>query len=149
MTRFTAHMPNTLPLEPMFRPRLPDRTKALYRNLWLELQHQRRSLIQTTIHELIQAGDAALLSDPLDQASAEQEQELSLLVKERSREKLRQIDVALERMEQRRYGLCLRCEQEIPFARLKVQPAASYCVPCQAVDESRGRLTKSLQHSHA
>jgi RNA polymerase-binding protein DksA len=130
----------------MFRPHLLPSTKAFYRNLWLELKRQRALLIQTTIQEVIQACDATLLSDLLDQASTEQEQELSLLVKERSREKLRQIDIALERMEQRRYGLCVRCEQEIPFARLRIQPAASHCVPCQALDESRLVTTKGLQY---
>jgi len=116
----------------------------------LELKPQRAALIQETIQEMVQAGEATSLSDLFDQASVDQEQELSRLVKERSRDKFRQIDIALERMQQRRYGLCLRCEEEIPFARLQVHPSASHCLPCQTLDASRlFTTTMRFQHSHA
>jgi RNA polymerase-binding transcription factor len=114
-----------------------SQVENVYRGLWFELKRQRAKLLHDTIEELLQNCDATVLSDLLDQASIDQEQELSMLVKQRTRDKLRQIDIALERMEQRRYGLCLRCEQEIPLARLKVQPTASHCVTCLALDESR------------
>jgi RNA polymerase-binding protein DksA len=125
-------------LSPALLVRLPpSKINLSHRTLWLELKRQRAELMRETICELILSCDPTVLSDLLDQASSDQEQELLLLVKQRMRDKLRKIDGALQRMEQDRYGLCLRCQQEIPLARLKVQPAASYCVPCQTSDESR------------
>jgi DnaK suppressor protein len=124
------------------------KTRVWYRTLSLELKRQRDELLRDTIQELVHSGDATVLSDLLDQASIDQEQEFSLLVKQRIRDKLRQIDIALKRIKESRYGLCLRCQQEIPLARLKIQPSASYCVPCQALDESR-RVMNKRSHGSA
>ncbi|GAB3079183.1 TraR/DksA family transcriptional regulator [Micromonospora schwarzwaldensis] len=38
---------------------------------------------------------------------------------------------ALTRMAEGRYGVCERCGQDIPTARLEIRPAARFCVPCQ------------------
>jgi DnaK suppressor protein len=36
------------------------------------------------------------------------------------------------------FGICLRCDEEIPEKRLKALPWAAYCVPCQeTVDRQR------------
>src|SRR6266850_7426650 len=52
---------------------------------------------------------------------------------------LRQIDVALGRLQSGRYGLCAACAEPIPLARLQAVPFATLCVPCQSRSESRGR----------
>lgn len=44
---------------------------------------------------------------------------------------LRAIEAARGRMESGEYGDCVDCETEIPFERLKVQPTAERCAPCQ------------------
>lgn len=43
---------------------------------------------------------------------------------------LGRIQKALTRLEEGKYGTCLRCNKEIPLARLKVYPAALHCLPC-------------------
>lgn len=40
------------------------------------------------------------------------------------------IDAALARMEAGTYGLCIRCGEPIPAARLAVRPASAECVDC-------------------
>ena len=35
------------------------------------------------------------------------------------------------------YGLCIECGVEIPFDRLKAEPQAERCVPCEAGREGR------------
>ena len=50
-------------------------------------------------------------------------------------EKLRRIEQALTSLHARSYGICSRCSQEIPYARLRVQPDSLYCVPCLTVIE--------------
>jgi DnaK suppressor protein len=118
--------------EPVFRPGLHPRTRSLYVSLWRELRRQKMLLRQTSVQGILSMSDQALLADLVDQAAAEQEQDFSVIVRERLRDKLRRVEQALERMEQQTYGLCTRCGEEIPFARLQVQPAAFCCVPCQS-----------------
>ncbi|MEU0156527.1 TraR/DksA family transcriptional regulator [Micromonospora fulviviridis] len=38
---------------------------------------------------------------------------------------------ALRRMSEGTYGVCERCGQDIPRARLEILPSARFCVPCQ------------------
>lgn len=39
---------------------------------------------------------------------------------------------ALDRIAAGSYGVCERCEQDIPFGRLLVMPEATHCVTCLA-----------------
>jgi len=48
---------------------------------------------------------------------------------------LRALEAALERMAEGSYGSCGDCGQDIPYARLKVEPAALRCIDCQRVHE--------------
>ncbi len=43
---------------------------------------------------------------------------------------LREIDEALNRMDQGRYGICEKCGKPIPLARLEVVPYARFCMKC-------------------
>lgn len=45
--------------------------------------------------------------------------------------KLRNIDLALEKMEKGKYGTCEKCGKEIDENRLKVCPEARYCLNCK------------------
>jgi DnaK suppressor protein len=47
---------------------------------------------------------------------------------------IRRIDLALKklRIEPDDFGLCEECQDDIPFARLKLMPYAEFCVGCQA-----------------
>jgi DnaK suppressor protein len=46
-------------------------------------------------------------------------------------EQLDDIEQALKKLSEGSYGICEECGSEIPLQRLKIQPAASYCVACQ------------------
>jgi RNA polymerase-binding protein DksA len=56
------------------------------------------------------------------------EQEFALGLMDSERKLLREIDDALERIEQRTYGICKGTGKPIPKARLEAQPWARYCV---------------------
>lgn len=47
--------------------------------------------------------------------------------------KLRQIDEALARLDAGTYGICARCGEPIPPARLEVRPFAEHCVACAEI----------------
>ena len=47
-------------------------------------------------------------------------------------QRLTDINEALERIEQGRYGYCAKCGKEIPAGRLQLVPEAKYCVDCES-----------------
>jgi DnaK suppressor protein len=51
------------------------------------------------------------------------------------------ITEAFGRLEAGTYGVCESCSAEIPLARLKVEPFARYCVPCQSKMEMYKKAT--------
>jgi len=83
--------------------------------------------------------------DIYDQASSERDRELDLLLGDREREKLRNIDEALLKIDEGEYGICEECEEEIPVGRLKIVPFARYCVRCKADIEKQQAQTKRFE----
>ena len=83
--------------------------------------------------------------DIYDQASNERDRELLLLLGDREREKIRNIDEALARLDEGEYGICEDCEEEIPLGRLKVMPFARLCVKCKADLEKLQAQTKRFE----
>ncbi|NLK46959.1 MAG: TraR/DksA family transcriptional regulator [Treponema sp.] len=53
--------------------------------------------------------------------------------------RLKLIDSALMRIEQGKYGLCLKCSKKIPQERLEAIPYAFLCINCKSDDERRNR----------
>ncbi|NOZ03965.1 MAG: TraR/DksA family transcriptional regulator [FCB group bacterium] len=49
----------------------------------------------------------------------------------REEEYMKHLIAALERIERKEYGLCVRCGNEIPKERLEEVPHTRYCVPCK------------------
>jgi DnaK suppressor protein len=84
--------------------------------------------------------DGDLTSYPLhlaDQGTDAQEQEKSLMLLGKEGARLTGIDGALRRLykEPARFGVCERCEREIPFERLDVVPWVTSCLDCQRAEE--------------
>ena len=99
-------------------------------------------------HELIQAGMAGIHSgspsersaDLSDQASAQADQHLELTLKERDQKVLRDIQAALMRLNEKNFGMCEDCGEEIPYKRLLARPTSRLCVPCQTDREKDNKL---------
>ena len=49
-----------------------------------------------------------------------------------TRRNIEQITGALRRIADGTYGVCEKCDRNIPVERLEVLPHARFCVPCQA-----------------
>jgi DnaK suppressor protein len=82
------------------------------------------------------------IGDILDSVSEERTRELDMILTDREKQKLKQIDDALERIEENTYGLCEECGVKIPRARLKVVPFAKYCVECKEVIEREEKYAR-------
>lgn len=71
-----------------------------------------------------EAGDAAdVASDAIDRTLLDS-------LSAQDAERLQQIDGALNRIRQGRYGICIKCGKDIPEARLQAIPYAVMCVQC-------------------
>ena len=53
--------------------------------------------------------------------------------------KIKLIDSALTRIEQGRYGICVKCGKKIAEDRLRVLPYALMCIECKSAEERRNR----------
>jgi RNA polymerase-binding transcription factor DksA len=58
------------------------------------------------------------------------EQELSLSLMSNAEQALEEIDAALSRLRQGKYGHCEECRKAIPRARLQALPYTRHCVAC-------------------
>jgi len=78
------------------------------------------------------------VGDSADQASQSLDKEMLFELSDNERRMLDQIESALRRIEKNVYGTCESCRKPIAVARLKVIPAARYCIACQNTNESAG-----------
>jgi DnaK suppressor protein len=62
--------------------------------------------------------------------------------------KLARVQAALRSIEKGKYGICERCNKDIPTERLDVRPDTTLCVTCQAEVEKlikRGQMARQTQ----
>lgn len=77
------------------------------------------------------------LADPVDQATQERERDLLRLFRARENAEIQKLALALDRMAQGSYGICLSCDGEISGKRLMAEPTALLCVDCQGKREQK------------
>jgi DnaK suppressor protein len=86
--------------------------------------------------------------DIYDIASSERERELSLILGDRERAKLAEIEDALERIEDKSYGICEECGEPIGEHRLRALPFTRVCVDCKSRAEReelvKGRVVEEV-----
>jgi DnaK suppressor protein len=76
--------------------------------------------------------------DASDEVQFHMDRELAARSLSRESRMLLQVKLALKRIEDGSYGVCLRCEGEIGSKRMVAIPWASYCVQCQdIIDQER------------
>ena len=97
------------------------------------LVKMREELVQEIVRRSKVTTEAGVqdIGDILDSVSEERSRELDMILTDREKKKLNQIDDALDRIEDATYGMCEECGVKIPKGRLKVMPFAKYCVECQ------------------
>jgi len=89
--------------------------------------------------------DAIEKGDEIDLATGELSRELEVKISMRQQKQVKEIQEALERLKQGEYGICEECGDTIPEQRLRLFPAAKFCVRCQEEADSyeklKGRMT--------
>ncbi len=112
-----------------------------------EVEQARQRLIQMREELLDEAERAYADSQTLgkdgvpdigDMSSNSYNQEVLMNLSNAQRRAAADIDAALERIDGGVYGLCARCEEEIPARRMEVRPFSRYCVECKSEVEKYG-----------
>ena len=112
-----------------------------------EVEQARQRLIQMREELLDEAERAYADSQTLgkdgvpdigDMSSNSYHQEVLMSLSNAQRRAAGDIDAALERIDAGVYGLCARCEEEIPARRMEVRPFSRFCVECKSEVEKYG-----------
>lgn len=101
-----------------------------------KLLDERYAALNEEVHREVNDKDefievATEVPDPGDASFANLAVDLGNAAVTRDLGELRAIEAARARMDNGVYGDCVDCETEIPLERLKVQPTAERCAPCQ------------------
>jgi DnaK suppressor protein len=105
-----------------------------------QLLKERQELLQDvsnsyeTCREIGQDG----VPDIGDMSSAAYSRDVLFNVSETQRQRIHDIDVALEQIEKGEYGICMGCGEEISPRRMEVRPFSRYCIECKTDIEKFG-----------
>ncbi|MBN1880874.1 MAG: TraR/DksA family transcriptional regulator [Deltaproteobacteria bacterium] len=85
------------------------------------------------------------VGDIYDLATNERDRELNLLMSDREREKLNEINDALVKIDEGTYGICEECGTDIPKKRLIIMPFARLCVNCKSEMEKTESVERDFK----
>ena len=103
-----------------------------------ELLHQR-------LQELLdQAGDTVSgmteqkenFPDPTDRATLESDRNFMLRIRDREHKLIKKVKKALNRIENKTFGICEKCGEDISIERLKARPVTTQCIDCKTKEEA-------------
>ena len=123
-----------------FRRQLMDKT--FLENMKAKLLEQKKTLLDSladqsedmkNLVKTVESGDEAdVAADVIDR-------QLLTSIGTQDAIRLQQIENALDRINQDKYGRCIKCGKEIPAERLEVLPYALMCIQCASAEERRNR----------
>lgn len=121
-----------------------DKQKLEYfRNLLLEQRRQASANLLNDKATALESDDGVEDSGEMSELDLNRSTALGLASHESDR--IKEIDEALARIEDRTYGQCARCGKPLDEERLKAMPTAKYDAQCQAaIEAAQGIKTPSL-----
>ncbi|MGH8545358.1 MAG: TraR/DksA family transcriptional regulator [Gammaproteobacteria bacterium] len=124
-------------------------SRQIIEELAQNLSHRRSSLLQDVAEgqEEMKAILEQQESELEESAQKDRITRVTSRLNERDRQKVREIDGALDRMAAGIYEKCGRCGREIGVDRLRALPTTTLCINCAAARESRNRTTGSEEPS--
>jgi DnaK suppressor protein len=109
------------------------RTKAFKEKLLIKKQEILEAFTKNKSYGM--AADGEPSQDIADKAANSYTKEFLFSLSNSERQLLLQVDSALARMEDRQYGVCASCEDELNLKRLQAVPWATLCITCQEKEE--------------
>ena len=71
------------------------------------------------------------VADPLDMTQEALARDMAVQILDRESMRVRRLRLAIERIDDGSYGICLECEEKVAPKRLKAIPWAELCISCQ------------------
>ncbi len=116
----------------MFKELLTKKKEQLAKGI----EHITEDTLKTSQRDA--AGDLSAYSLHMaDVATDNYDREFSLGLAGNEQKILNRIDTALDKIEDKTFGLCESCNKKISKVRLKAVPYAELCVPCQEKQEKK------------
>ena len=88
-------------------------------------------MFQSQIGERRQGLAIDSASDPMDQVRNIADRDFAVRGVDRLCRMFRQVEGALRELREDTYGVCARCDEEIPLKRLEAVPWSPFCISCQ------------------
>ena len=95
------------------------------------------SSVEQGIQDILRAGTEGAGNDQADVGSSSLERDAEMSLAHNTRDMLLQTERALERLDDRTYGVCESCGNPIGKRRLMVFPRATLCMTCKQREERR------------
>ncbi len=109
-----------------------EKRKEVIKNL----EYLRSTVLDSTTREA--TGDHSAYSYHMaDQGTDNMEREKAFLFAARDEKYLKQLDMALERIENGTYGICRVCHKEIDHKRLEAVPTTTICFDCKIAESNK------------
>jgi len=112
-----------------------------YSEIKKQLLEERQALLKEvyasyeTCRELGQDG----VPDIGDMSSVTYSRDVLFNLSETQKQRIFDIDAAIERIETNEYGICMECGEEIAPRRMEVRPFSRYCIECKTDIERFGQ----------
>jgi DnaK suppressor protein len=91
-------------------------------------------------NQSVKESEIGQIADISDDAARSYNRHLEGELGEQGWQKLKQVDIAIEKIKEKEYGICTQCENPIPEARLKVVPYTEFCTQCLSEMEKNSRI---------
>jgi len=101
---------------------------------------QKEALLSEAEEALNELPGQTIFPDLGDQASAETDRNFMLRLRGREQRLLKKIENALDRIEQRIFGICEKCGEAIDLRRLDARPVTTMCIDCKTQQEEEEKL---------
>jgi len=74
--------------------------------------------------------------DPTDRATLESDRNFMLRIRDREHKLIKKVKKALARIENKTFGICETCGDDISMERLKARPVTTQCIECKTKEEA-------------
>lgn len=103
---------------------------------------KQRNLILSKLGRLKQedpfsSEDRSLIVEPGTDAAVLSGHERTVVLEDRLKADLKEIESALKKIKKGSYGRCEKCGKQIDIGRLEVKPQAVYCLKCESEIENK------------
>jgi len=119
-----------------------SRRDKLLHKIKQDLLSQRDSLLKEAEETLSTLPGDINFPDMGDQATAETDRNFILRLRDRERMLLKKIEETILRIDNKDYGICEECENEIGIKRLEARPVTALCIDCKTREEEDERIAE-------